>query len=389
MGSWFWTIKIEIVDVNPAMGQMLGVDLKMMLGKNIELIFADWPDILARFRNILDTQTEISTDDHYLGLRISPLKDRFDKPTGRLVVVRDITAQKQVEKALEASEKNLRRMLESAPDAMLIVDRIGNITFANTQSEIMFGYPREKLLHQLIEDLLPASFAEIHKEHRESYFKDPTPRSMGKRSDMNLIGKRRDGTEFPVEISLSPIIIEEGIFVIAAVRDMTERQQTENKLRLQAAALNSAANAIMITDIHDVIQWVNPAFIHLTGYSELDVIGKNPTTLRSGKHDLNFYKTMYETPRSGRVWRGEVLNRHKDGSEYIEDQTITPVYDRDDMISHFISIKQDITERRRAEDALRQAEYKYRTLVEQMPAVLYIDGLDDIEAEFMRMSALK
>jgi PAS domain S-box-containing protein len=119
------------------------------------------------------------------------------------------------------------------------------------------------------------------------------------------------------------------------------------------AALEAAANGIDITDRDGTILWVNPAYTSLTGYTAEEAIGQNPRILKSGKHDQAFYRDLWETILSGRVWAKEIINRRKDGSLYIEAQTITPIRDELGQISYFIAIKQDITERKRAEMEIR------------------------------------
>jgi PAS domain S-box-containing protein len=132
-------------------------------------------------------------------------------------------------------------------------------------------------------------------------------------------------------------------------------ERAQEKLRWQSAALQSAANAIVITDRRGVIQWVNRAFERLTGYSVAEAAGQTPRLLKSGRQELGFYKELWETISAGRVWQGELVNRRKDGSSYHEEMTVTPVRDGRGEITHFIAIKQDVSERKRAEEALRQA----------------------------------
>ena len=128
-----------------------------------------------------------------------------------------------------------------------------------------------------------------------------------------------------------------------------ERQRAEATLRLQTKALEAAANAVVITDREGRVTWVNPAFTRLTGYAPAEVLGQTPRFLKSGEHDEAFYRSMWETLLSGQVWQGELINLRKDGTLYTEDQTITPMFNDRGEISHFISIKQDATERKQAE----------------------------------------
>ena len=131
--------------------------------------------------------------------------------------------------------------------------------------------------------------------------------------------------------------------------------RAQERVRLQGAALESAANAIVITDAQGDISWVNPAFTQLTGYSREEAIGANPRVLKSGKHPQAFYRDMWETIQAGRIWHDELINRRKDGTLYDEEMTITPVVEGKSEITHYVAIKQDITLRRQAEEELRRA----------------------------------
>ncbi len=130
----------------------------------------------------------------------------------------------------------------------------------------------------------------------------------------------------------------------------------EDRTRILEAALEAAANAVVITDTKGSILWVNNAFIRQTGYERQDVLGKNPRLLKSGRQDPAFYTELWRTITSGGVWRGVLLNRRKDGGEYPEEMTITPVRGEGGEITHFIAIKEDITDRRRAEEAMLEKE---------------------------------
>jgi len=136
--------------------------------------------------------------------------------------------------------------------------------------------------------------------------------------------------------------------------EITGRHRTEEELRVQTAALDAAANAVVITDPNGTIQSVNPAFTALTGYTAQEVVGQNPRLLKSGKQDEAVYRNLWQTISSGQVWRGELINRRKDGSLYTEEMTITPVRSADGTIARHIAIKQDVSERKRAEAGAAQ-----------------------------------
>ena len=163
--------------------------------------------------------------------------------------------------------------------------------------------------------------------------------------------------------------LEEKLQQLAAANqaleaDIAARIRVEEELRLHSAALASAADAVVITDREGSIRWINPAFTHLTGYGLAEVIGMNPRLLTSGSHDQHFYEILWDTILDGETWRGEIINRRKDGSLYVEQECITPVRDAAGEITHFVAIKQDITERNRTESAERDQ----RALAEALSA---------------------
>jgi nitrogen fixation negative regulator NifL len=159
--------------------------------------------------------------------------------------------------------------------------------------------------------------------------------------------------------------------VFAAARDISERKQAEKQLLLLTTALESAANGITLTDKNGLILWSNPAFSRMTGYAPDEVIGQNPRFLKSKKQSKEFYRNMWKTIISGEVWRGELINCRKDGTLYYEEQIITPVFDQAGDISNFISIRQDITEHKQAEVALKKSEEQYRSLVDATTQIVW------------------
>ena len=178
-------------------------------------------DLLARRKDGSEFPVEIS---------LSPM----ETPEGSLVsaAVRDVSGRKQIEAALRASEARFRGLIDAAPDAMVIVDRGGRIVLANRQAQALFGYANDELVGKTVEILVPESYRGGHVAHRDRYMASPRTRPMG--AGLDLRGRHKDGTEFPVEISLSPLETSEGLLVSAVVRDVTERKRIEAHI----AALN-------------------------------------------------------------------------------------------------------------------------------------------------------
>lgn len=169
------------------------------------------------------------------------------------------------------------------------------------------------------------------------------------------------GVATPEGMRLFDLVVEplrdehgETVGLTGASIDITERKVAEERMRLQLAALEAAANSIWVTDRDGIIQWVNQAFTAITGYGATEVVGQNPRILKSGQHNQGYFKNLWDTILAGNVWRGEIINRRKDGSLYTDEQTITPVRDPQGNISHFVAVNQDITERKRSEELVRK-----------------------------------
>ncbi len=158
--------------------------------------------------------------------------------------------------------------------------------------------------------------------------------------------------------TIVPVLDAEGrcTHVLYSARDITGQKKAEETRLLLTTALESAASGVTITDVKGNIVWVNKAFTGMTGYDLDEVIGQNPRILKSGKQDDLFYQRLWETIVAGNVWTGELINKKKDGSLYTDETTITPLKDVNGKITHFIAIKQDITERKRILEALELSE---------------------------------
>lgn len=281
---------------------------------------------------------------------LNPIYDEDGHIRHFVAISTNITERKQAEEAIRENEVKFRTLFDSANDAILIMD---GMTFVdcNPKTLEMFGCSREQIIGRSPGDFSPdfqpggRSSGEMVSEYIKAVLE-------GEAKYFQWQHRTLDGTLFEVEISLNRIRLKDRYYVQAMLRDITHRKQQEEQLRLQAAALGSAANAIVITGLDGRITWINPAFTALTGYDPGEVMGQKMVFLNSGRQDRAFYQELWETVFSGQVWHGEMVNRRKDGTHYFEEQTITPVRDTRGEITHFIAIKQDISHRKQQEQQL-------------------------------------
>ncbi len=251
---------------------------------------------------------------------------------------------------LTQSETRLQTILESLHDGMIIIDEQGNIQMFNTAATRIFGYRPEEVIGRNVKLLMPEPFHSEHDGYLSNYLSTGVRKIIG--IGREVAGKRKDGSQFPVDLAVTEMRLGETRLFTGIIRDISEHKETTDRIRLQGAALEAAANAIMLTDAQGTILWVNRAFTALTGYSAAEAIGNTPRILHSSQEDADRLHQMWLTIQAGGVWHGELLNQRKDGSTYIEEQTVTPLTDSDGRITHFVAIKQDISARKRDEQAI-------------------------------------
>jgi PAS domain S-box-containing protein len=277
---------------------------------------------------------------------------------------------RRAEESVHKANNYNRSLLEASLDPLVTINPKGKINDVNAATESATGYSRDELIG-----------TDFHQ-----YFTDPDRARAGYQQvfqtgtvrDYELELRHRNGSRIQVLYNASIYRDANGNVsgVFAAARDITQRKRAEEQVHLQTMALESAANGIIITDTRGIIQWANPAFALMTGYTLTEVVGQNIRILNSETHDAEFFKKMWDTIRAGKVWRGEVTNRRKDGSLYIEDQMVTPVIDTRGVITSFIAIQQDISERKEAEQALLKSENRFRSLAENSSDIISRHALD-------------
>jgi PAS domain S-box-containing protein len=292
-------------------------------------------------------------------ISLSPLETE----DGTLVssAIRDITVRKK-------AEEKFKGLLESAPDAMVIMGRDGRILLVNAQTEKLFGYSREELLGQWVELLVPERFRKAHPGHREGYFGNPKARAMG--SGLDLRGLRKDGTEFSIEISLSPLETEDGVIVSSAIRDITERKVTEEHRFRLAALVDASDDAIIGKTLEGIVTSWNPGAHHVFGYSADEMIGRSialliPPELADEESEI------LACVKRGEVKRFDTVRRRKDGQRIHVSVTSSPVRDSNGELIGVSKVARDITDRKRGEEALARAMYATEVANRELEAFSY------------------
>ncbi len=250
------------------------------------------------------------------------------------------------ERELLACEARLRTLMAKSPYGMLVAEPDGMIIFANPAAAAIFGCHETELPGRRFE--LPAA--------------------PGKTFETTM--ERPDGQTIIVETWDEEAQWDGEKAWVICLSDITERRRNEHELRKLCRAVQESPSIVMITDASGTIEFVNPKFTKVTGYTLAEVAGRNPRILKSGKVPPEVHRELWETILVGREWRGEMINRKKNGELYWEFAAISSIKDADGKITHFIAVTEDITERKRAEEALRFSEARYRALYRDNPTMI-------------------
>lgn len=263
--------------------------------------------------------------------------------------------------SLGESEVVYRALIDAAPDGVVIVNQEGCIVLVNSQTEKLFGYQRAELLNQPVEILVPARARGKHRFHRAGFMSGPVLRPMG--AGLELYGLRKDGTEFPVEISLSPIQTDSGLLVSSAIRDITERKRAE---RCILTLLDCAPDAMVVAGEDGRIVLVNSQTEKLFGYQRTELLGQPVEVLvperfwtHHRKHRAQYMEHAQVRPMGAGL---ELFGMRKDGTEFPVEISLSPQQTEGGILVS--STIRDITQRKRVETALRQSEAAFRGMIE-------------------------
>jgi PAS domain S-box-containing protein len=397
-GVWDWNIKSGAVTFSPQWLRLLGyspeeVPHSVEFWKSI-VHPDDMPCVWNALHQHFEGRAPIYECENRLRMKSGEYRwnldrgkvverDQEGRPVRMVGADSDISARKQTEAAVRESEARYRQLVQALPVAVYTCDAEGHVTLYNAAAANLWG--REPQIETVRGGgawrLLTAEGKRLPVAH--------SPIAMAMRQDepirdMELIVERPDGTRSNVLVFVDPTHDSSGA-VTGAVNvlvDITALKLTENalrtsqrKLRTLARVVEQSPATVLITSPSGEIEYVNPKFTEVTGYSLEEVLGKNPRLLKSGLQPDGLYKELWETITARKDWRSELCNRKKNGELFWEFAVIAPIQDEHGTVTHFVAIKEDITERKRAEEALAESKHRLAGIVgSAMDAIISVDA---------------
>ncbi|MBZ5513137.1 MAG: PAS domain S-box protein [Acidobacteriia bacterium] len=269
-----------------------------------------------------------------------------------LTLSKEHEAVRVARRALYASEQRFRALVENSSDAIALLDALGTIVYVSHSVQRMMGFAPEEMVET-------CAFDHIHPEDVESVRRvfSALLKSPGIPLRVEYRRRHKEGTWRVLESTATNRLNDPAVgAIVVNERDITERRQAEAEFRKLWSAVEQSADIVVMTDRNGVIEYVNPSFETLTGYTREETVGRTPRILKSGRQDRAFYGRMWATLLSGKVFRGELVNRKKNGELYWAEKTVTPIVDERGQIRNFISNDRDITERRGLEQQLLHSQ---------------------------------
>lgn len=328
--------------------------------------------------------TAKADDDLQVRLLQAGVQDFLSKPFNpdelRARIERILETQEQAEQNLRESEAMFRALFDNSLAAILLATPEGGIMAANAEAQRLFGRSEDELRHlgcQGVVDVADLRLPEALKQRQET----------GK-FDGELTMLAAGGRKFPAEISTAVFAGKEGRMMTSMfIRDITRRKAAETQIRKFHLAVEQSPENIVITDLTGRIEYVNEAFLANTQYRHEEIIGQNPRILQSGKTPKLTYEAMWTALTQGQSWSGEFCNKRKDGSEYFEFAHVSPIRQPDGLITHYLSIKEDISEKKRLGDELDRHRHHLEEIVVTRTAQLAEAHLQAEEARQQAQNA--
>lgn len=364
---------------NKAAEQAEKISKENVIGKKITEVFPGVEEfgLLNLFRYVFDTgESQHHQMSFYKDNRNSGWRENFvlRLPSGSIVALYfDQTDMMEILKESEEKSEIIEQFLENIQTYVCIFDTEGRIKFVNTALRKDLGYTLDEIKKMTVFDLRKYKNGQNINEPLNSILN-------GKSFDCNAPYKTKNGKLIPVKSKIYKIKLFGKNNFAAFSQNISYEIETEEVLQLQSAALHATADGIVITDKNGYILWVNPSFTNLTGYSKQEVLRQTPRILKSGLHDNEFYKNLWDTINSGKVWKGKIKNKKKDGTIYTEEMSITPILDENNNVKNFIAIKHDITQKEIAIHNLKVSEEKFKAITQNaVEAIITMDEKGNIQ----------
>lgn len=253
----------------------------------------------------------------------------------------------------------IKVVLDSAPDAIISINAQNEaISFFSKGAEKIFGFQADEVIGKDVNVLMPEPYKSEHHGYIQDYLKTGKKKRFNLKR--NLVAQRKNGEIFDIELYITEAISPESTIFTGIIRDISETIKIEREMKKLITGIEQSVQSVIITNIEGEIEYVNAAFEKISGYSKSDVLGKNPRILNAGIKTKSFYKNLWQAIMEGKVWQGELINKRKNGEIYYEDAIISPIKDKDGKITHFISVKNEVTEKKIAEKELEEKNQQLR-----------------------------
>ena len=267
---------------------------------------------------------------------------------------RAVELAEQMTMELRTSEAQKTVILDTAVNAIVTMGADRLIRTFNPAAEQLFGYTADEVLGRNVNILMPEPYHTEHDKYVADHIQTGEKKIIG--SGREVIGRRKDGTTFPLWLSVGSAMLGEERLFVGCIVDISERKMAEEKIRTLSLAVEQSPSVVIITNPAGSIIYTNPRFTEVTGYTAAEVLGQNPRLLKTGHTPLEGYATIWQTLLVGEIWRGEMLNRKKNDDLYWAAVAIAPIRDESGAITGFVSLQEDITVRKEAESQLIAAK---------------------------------